>query len=326
MIKLTLLCAIAMTYPGAIATAAAQAWLPQKSVEIVAGSAAGGSNDKTARIMERIFTTNKLAPVPLVVINKPGGGGSIAYSYVSQKPGDAHALYIASSGLLSNNILGSSKLSHHDFTPVVSLYEDYAVFMVRAESPIKSGRELADRLKKDPRSVVIGFANAFGSSRHVASGLLLKSLGGNARDLKPVVFKGSAEAIIAMLGGHIDVAVAGAVNAVAHVNNGTVRVIGVASPVRLTGSLAAAPTWKEQGADFAYGNWRAIFAPKGLTPAQIVFWEAALRKMAQAPEWKDDLEKNYWSDNFAGSAQLAKDLEADYAYLKTVLLDLGLAR
>ncbi|MBX3651523.1 MAG: tripartite tricarboxylate transporter substrate binding protein [Burkholderiales bacterium] len=321
-----MLCAIAVAFAGAAGTAGAQAWSPQKNVEIVAGSAPGGSNDKTARTMERIFTANKLAPVPLIVINKPGGGGSIAYTYVSQKPGDAHSLYIASSGLLSNNILGSSKLGHRDFTPVASLYEDYAVFMVRTESPIKSGRELAERLKKDPRSVVVGFANAFGSSRHVASGLLIKSLGGNARDLKPVVFKGSAEAITAMLGGHIDVAVAGAVNAVAHVNNGTVRVIGVAAPERLTGTLAGTPTWKEQGADFVYGNWRATFGPRGLTAAQVSFWEDALRKMAQAPEWKDDLEKNYWSDNFAGSAQLAKDLETDYAYLKTVLQDLGLAR
>lgn len=325
MIQLTLY-ALAVALTSASSVAAAQAWSPQKNVEIVAGSAAGGSNDKTARIMERIFTTNKLAPVPMVVINKPGGGGSIAYTYVSQKPGDAHALYIASSGLLSNNILGSSPLGHRDFTPVVSLYEDYAVFMVRTESPIRTGRDLAERLKKDPRSVVVGFANAFGSSRHVASGLLIKSLGGNARDLKPVVFKGSAEAITAMLGGHIDVAVAGAVNAIAHVNSGAARVIGVASPARLAGPLATAPTWKEQGADFTYGNWRAIFAPKGLNAAQLAFWEDALRKMAQAQEWKDDLEKNYWSDNFAGSAQLARDLETDYSYLKGVLLDLGLVR
>lgn len=319
------LCAIAMAFAGATTTAAAQAWSPQKNVEIVAGSAPGGSNDKTARIMERILTANKLVPVPPIVINKPGGG-SIAYTYVSQKPGDAHVLYIASSGLLSNNILGSSKLGHRDFTPVVSLYEDYAVFMVRTESPIRSGRDLAERLKKDPRALTLGFANAFGSSRHVASGLLIKSLGGNARDLKPVVFKGSAEAITAMLGGHIDVAVAGAVNAVTHVNNGTVPVIGVAAPERLGGPLAATPTWKEQGADFVYGNWRAIFGPKGLTSAQIAFWEDALRKMVQAPEWKGDLEKNCWSDNFAGSAQLADELEKDYAYLKAILLDLGLAR
>lgn len=120
--------------------------------------------------------------------------------------------------------------------------------------------------------------------------------------------------------------VTGAVNAVTHVNNGAVRVIGVAAPERLGGPLAATPTWKEQGADFVYGNWRAIFGPKGLTSAQVAFWEEALRKMAQAPEWKGDLEKNYWSDNFAGSAQLADELEKDYAYLKAILLDLGLAR
>ncbi|HJQ64511.1 MAG TPA: tripartite tricarboxylate transporter substrate binding protein, partial [Burkholderiales bacterium] len=55
----------------------AQAWAPQKNVEIVAGSAPGGSNDKTARAMERILAGNKLVPTTLTVVNKPGGGGSI---------------------------------------------------------------------------------------------------------------------------------------------------------------------------------------------------------------------------------------------------------
>jgi putative tricarboxylic transport membrane protein len=307
-------------------TAPAQTWSPQRNVEIVAGSVPGGSNDKTARTMERILNAKKLVPASLTVVNKPGGGGSLAYTYVSQRPGDAHLLYIASSGLLSNHIIGSSKLSHHDFTPLVSLYEDYAVFMVRAESPIKSGRELAERLRKDPASLSVGFANAFGSSRHVASGLLIKALGGNARNLKAVVFKGSAEAITAMLGGHIDLAVAGAVNAIAHVNAGTARVIAVAAPQRLDGPLASSGTWREQGADVVYGNWRAILGPKGLSGAQIAFWEEALRKMAETPEWKEDLERNYWTPSFGGSAQLAKELEKEYAYLKGILLDLGLAR
>lgn len=89
---------------------------------------------------------------------------------------------------------------------------------------------------------------------------------------------------------------AGVVNAVTHVNNGTVHVIGVAAPERLGGPLAVTPTRNERGADFVYGNWRVIFGPKGLTSAQITFRKDALRKMAQAPEWKGELEKNYWSD------------------------------
>jgi putative tricarboxylic transport membrane protein len=198
--------------------------------------------------------------------------------------------------------------------------------MVPTGSTIRTGAELADRLKKDPRAVVIGFANAYGSSRHMAAALLMRTLGGSPRDLKPVVFKGSAEAITAVLGGHLDVAVAGAVNAIPHVSAGRMRVIGVAAPQRLGGPLAVAPTWREQGVDLVYGNWRAVFAPKSLTPAQLAFWENALRRMAEAPEWKADLERNHWTEHFKTGAALHKELEQDYNWLKTTLVDLGLAK
>jgi len=315
---------------GALATASmaasAQAWSPQKNVEIVAGSAPGGSNDNTARTMERVLLAHKLVPTTVTVVNRPGGGGSIAYTYVSQRPGDAHYLYIASSGMLSNHIVGASSLSHADFTPIALLYEDHAVFMVPTGSTIRTGAELADRLKKDPRAVVIGFANAYGSSRHMAAALLMRTLGGSPRDLKPVVFKGSAEAITAVLGGHLDVAVAGAVNAIPHVAAGRMRVIGVAAPQRLGGPLAVAPTWREQGVDLVYGNWRAVFAPKSLTPGQLAFWENALRRMAEALEWKADLEKNHWTEHFKTGAALQQELEQDYIWLKTTLVELGLAK
>jgi len=104
------------------------------------------------------------------------------------------------------------------------------------------------------------------------------------------------------------------------------RVIGVAAPQRLGGPLAGAATWKEQGIDLVYGNWRAIFAPKGLSPAQVAFWENALRRMAETAEWKADLEKNYWTEDFVTGAQLTREIERDYVYLKTMLVDLGLAK
>ncbi|MDB5862345.1 MAG: tctC6, partial [Betaproteobacteria bacterium] len=245
---------------------------------------------------------------------------------VSQRSGDPHCLGIITSGLLSNHIIGASTLTPADFTPIASLLNDYVVFAVSAASGIRTGKDLADRLKKDPRSITLGFANAYGSSRHIAAGLLIKSLGGNPRELKPVVFKGSAEAITALLGGHIELVVIGAVNAVAHLSSGRMRVIAVASPQRLPGALAAVPTWKEQGVDLTYGSWRAIFGPKGLAPAQVAYWESTLRKVTQSPEWKADLEKNYWSDDFVTGAALKKDIDQEYAATKAVLVDLGLAK
>jgi putative tricarboxylic transport membrane protein len=319
-----LFCSVALAVVSA--GAAAQAWSPQKNVEIVAASVPGGSNDKTARTLEHILSSGKFVSSTITVVNKPGGGASIAHAYVAQRAGDPHYLLIGSSGIFTNHLIGVSTLTLADFTPIAELVQDYVLFGVNTNSPLKTARDLAERMKKDPRSLTIGFANAFGSTRHIAAGLFMKALGGNPRDLKVVVFKGSAEAITAALGGHIDVVVIGAGNAVVHVAGGRMRVLGVGSPHRLPGILASAPTLKEQGIDLVNGSWRGIFGPKGLTPAQVAYWENTLRKVTESAEWKADLEKNLWTDHFVTGAELRKDLEQEYAATKAVLMDLGLAK
>lgn len=303
-----------------------QSWSPQKNVEIVVGSAPGGSNDKTARQVEKILTEKKLVNSSLTVVNKPGGGSTIAFNYVNQHAGDAHYLMIGTTALLSNHIVGTSKLSYNDFTPIASLFNDYVVFAVNANSPIKTGKELAEQLKKDPKSIAIGFATTLGSHNHIAAGRLMKAVGGNARDLKVIAYKGSADAITNLLGGHIDLVTTAAGNVSAHVAAGKLRVVGVSADRRFPGALADIPTWKEQGVDLVYGGWRAIMGPRGLSPAQVAYWETVLRKATEAPEWKTDLERNYWSDDFVPSAQFRKDLDKDYAAMKALLTELGLAK
>jgi len=306
--------------------AGGQGWSPQRNVEIVVGSAPGGSNDRTARQVERILVEHRLVGATISVVNRPGGGSNIAFAYVNQHAGDGHYLLIGTTALVTNHIVGLSKISYQDFTPIASLFNDYTVFAVNAESSIRSAQDLVERLKKDPRSVATGFATTLGSHNHVAAGLLVKAIGGNARELKAVAFKGAAEALTALLGGHLDLVTTAAGNAAPHVAAGRLRVVAVAAPRRLAGALTAAPTWKEAGVDLVFGGWRSIMGPKGLTTAQVAYWEGVLRRATQVPEWKTDLERNYWSDDFVTSAQFRKDLEKDYADMKTVLVDIGLAR
>lgn len=311
---------------AAIPAVHAQAWSPSRNVEIVVGSAPGGSNDKTARTVEKAIVDAKLIPTSLTVVNRPGGGSSIAFSYVSQKKADPHTLLIGTTALLTNHIVGTSPLSYMDFTPIASLFNDYVVFAVNANSPIKTGRDLIAKLKENPQSVSIGFATTLGSHNHIAAGLLAKSVGVNPRSLKAVAFKGSAEAITQVLGGHIDMVTTAAGNVAGHLAEGRMRVIGVSSDKRFPGAFAQVPTWKEQGANLVYGGWRAIMAPKDITPAQIAYWEGVLRKVTSTPEWKANLDKNYWSDDFVGHAQFSKDIAKDYNDIKAVLVDLGLAK
>ena len=318
--------AFAALYACGGAWAAVPAWSPQKNVEIVVGSAPGGSNDKTARTVERVFTQMKLVPTSVTVVNKPGGGSNIAFTYVQQHAGDPHVLLVGTPSLLTNHITGLSKLHHSDYTPIASLFNDYVVFAVNAASPIRNGKDLAERLKKDPKSVSIGFATTLGSHNHIAAGLFMKAIGGNARDLKVIAHKGSAEAITNLLGGHIDLVTTAAGNIAAHIAAGKLRVVGVAAERRFAGTLADLPTWKEQGVNLVFGGWRAILAPKGLTPQQSAYWESVLRKATEAPEWKTDIERNFWSDDFVAGEQFRKDLDQDYAAMKAVLVDLGLAK
>ena len=306
--------------------AAAQGWSPSRNVEIIVGSAPGGSNDKTARAVEKAIVDAKLIPSTFSVVNKPGGGSSIAFTYVSQKAGDPHTLMVGTTALLANHIVGRSKLNHMDFTPIASLFNDYVVFAVNANSSIKTGKELAAKLKENPQSLSIGFATALGSHNHIAAGMLAKSIGISPRELKVVAFKGSSEAITQLLGGHIDMVTTAAGNVSAHVAAGRLRVVGVSANQRFGGTLADIPTWKEQGVNLVYGGWRAIVAPKGLTAEQVSYWEGVLRKATEAPEWKANLERNFWSNDFVTSAQFTKDIDKDYNDMKAVLVDLGLAK
>ena len=319
---------LAFMLAGSAAQSQAQpAWKPDRNVEIVVPSAPGGSNDKTARTVERIIQEKRLlAGTTLTVVNKPGGGNMMTMNYLVQHPADAHYVMVGTPTILTNHIIDASPLNYTDFTPIASLFNDYVVFAVKADARFKSGSELAERLRKDPKSVSIGFATAVGSHNHIAAGLLAKAIGADVRSLKVIAFKGSAEAITALLGGHIDLVTTAAGNVAEHVTAGKLRVAGVAANQRLPGPFASVPTWKEQGINVVFGGWRSIMGPKGMTPAQTAFWEKILSQVVATPEWKTDLERNYWSNDFALSEQYKADLKQDYTGMKAVLSELGLAK
>lgn len=316
---------LALALFGFGAHAWAQGWSPQRTVEIVVGYAPGGGVDRTARALERILTTNKLINTSISVVNKPGGNTTIAYAYVNQRPADGHTLMVFGETLFTTHISGASPLSHSDFTPIASLFSEYHVYVVSANTPVKTGKDLVQRLKTDVRLVTTG-VSAVGSPGHLSTGLLTKAIGGNAKDLKIIAFKGSAEALTAVLGGHVELTPAPASLAAPHLASAQIRAVAVAAPRRLDGAFAAIPTWKEQGVDLVYGPWRGILAPKGLTAAQIAYWENVLSKTVKTAEWKSDMEKIFAVDDFVTGAQLRKDLEKEYADTKAVMNELGMAK
>ena len=319
MIRIILIALLAAT------TAHAQGWTPQRNVAIVVANSPGGSNDRTARQIEGFLTSRKLINTSMSIINKPGGGGTIAYTYVHEREGDPHMLLIGTPALLLSQIVGLSRLTHRDFTPVASLFNDYYIFAVSASSPMRTGKDLIEKLRREPQSVGIGYPTAV-SINLVSAALLMKAIGGQPKSLKGVVFKGTSEAITAMLGNHLEMIITPAGNVNGHIAAGRMRGLGVTSPQRLGGALAGIPTWKEQGIDLVVGGWRAVLAPKGITLAQLAYWEGLLRKATESPDWKADLEKNDWTDSFTGSAQFRKELDREFIAMTAVMKELGLAQ
>ena len=187
---------------AAISAIAQPVWRPDKAVEIVTPSAAGGSNDKVARVIQKSIQDAKLVPVAVTVINKPGGNQTLSRLYLSQHAGDAHYFDIGTTSLIANYVMGVSPLKHTDFTPIALLTNEYTTLTVRADSPIRTVGDLLERLKKDPESVSIGVSNLGGTS-HLTVAVAAKSAGVDPKRLKIVIFKSASEAITAVLGGHL---------------------------------------------------------------------------------------------------------------------------
>ena len=184
-------------------------------------------------------------------------------------------------------------------TPATAwMHHRWVAVSVRSESPLKTLKDLSARLKQDSSQVSVAVGSSLGSTNHIAMAMIAKAAGGDAKKLRTVVFQGGGEAITALMGGHIDVNSSAANNVVPHKGSGRIRVLAVASPKRLGGILADVPTLKESGVNALVTNWRMVVGPKGMTPAQIAYWDRVLAKLVQTPEWKKDLAENIFEDTY----------------------------
>ena len=302
-----------------------QAWKPERPVELIAMNAPGGGSDRTLRMMAKILTEGKHSPVALNVVNKPGGGGSVAFAYLNQHAGDGHFLQLASKSMLTNHIAGNGP-SHTEFTPLAFLFGEYVSVTVKPDSPLKTGRDLVERLKKDPTALSFGIATSLGNPNHQGIAVALKEAGVDIKKLRTVIFPSGGAASTAMMGGHVDVVPITAAFAASMARQGQVRILAVTSPTRLADALADVPTWREQGYEAVVSNWRAMVGPRGMTPAQVGYWEQALRRFTESDEWKKELESNFWRSEYMRSVETRKYFDQDYAQAKAFLTELGLAR
>lgn len=307
---------------AALSPSAFAQWKPDRPVELVVFAAAGGGNDKAARVLQRIWQDNHM--LEATVVNKVGGGGALAYTYVSQKP-DGHTIGIAQSGLLTNQITGRSPVGVSDLTVLPYIGTEPVALAVRTESPYRTLREFTDQLKKDPASVSVSVGSTLGAVNHFTMALLAKAAGIDPKKLKILVFGGGAESVTNLLGGHIDAMAQASNNAIPFYQAGKMRILGLSTEKRSAG-LPDVPTFREQGYNVVIDGWYVFVGPKRMTPAQVSYWDDIFARTLRTDEWKKFVASSGWEPGYKNSQETAAFLKREYDEAKGLLTDLGLAK
>jgi putative tricarboxylic transport membrane protein len=295
---------------------AASTWRPERPIEMVVQAAAGGGSDILARTVADILNKERIVEQPIAVVNKPGGSGAIAYSYLNEKQGDPHFIATVTASYLTTPIQGQSPVTYRDFSNYAVLAVDDFIAVVRSNAPYSSLKELVDAAKAAPNSIRVG-TTQIGSSDSIIEYLLEK-------ELNAVSFNSAGEVNAALLGGAVDLAFANPGEVRELIRAGRLKQLAVFAPDRLA-DFGDLPTAKELGYNVTVEQFRGVIGPGGVTPDQALYWQNALQRMTETAPWKEYLEKNTLRPLVLTGPEAEQYIARESAQLTEVLRALGLA-
>lgn len=285
------------------AAAVAADYKPTRPIEVVVHTGPGGGADVLARFIAQVVEKEKLAPVRMQVVNKTGGGGLTAMSYVVEKKGDSNTIAVFTGVWLTNPLTqAEAKFTMADLTPVSRLVLEPAVIAVKADSPYKTMKDFIEAAKKNPGKMKQS-GGSITSRDNVVRQLIMKNTGANWAFIS---FPGGGERIAALLGGHVDMMVIEPQEAGEHIRSGSMRVLAQVADKRLPG-FPQVPTLKEAGVDVPnVPQVRGVVAPPGMPKEAVAYYEDLFQRLTRTAAWKKYLEDNQFEDGFQKSGDLAK--------------------
>ena len=237
---------------------------PNRQIELVVPFVAGGTTDTVARLIAQRLTDSW--SFPAIVSNRPGGGSTIGTSLVAKAPADGHTLLVTTIAFAINASLQKQPYDAiKDFTAISELASIPLMLVVHPSLPVSNLKGFIEYSKAQPAG--LGYASSGpGTSTHLAAEMFNAMTGSK---LVHVPFKGNAEVLNALLGGHVKSHFALTASSLQHVRSGALRVLAVTTQKRLP-DLPDVPTVAELGyPGYEISSWQGVFAPAG-TPKQIV--------------------------------------------------------
>jgi len=281
----------------------------------------GGGWDTTGRALGKALQDSGVAS-SVTYENKGGAAGIIGLAqYANATKGDGNSLMVMGAVMLGGIITGKPPVSLDKVTPIARLTSEYNVFVVPANSPLKTMKDVVEQLKKDPGSVKWG-GGSRGSTEHIAAAMLAREVGVDAAKINYVPFRGGGEAVAAILGGNVTVGGSGYSEFQQYIETGKMRPIAVTSGKRLKGINI--PTMIEQGYNIEIGNWRGVYAPAGLTAAQRKGLTEMVLKATKSKSWAESLEKNNWTPAWMPNPEFDDFVDREFASLRATMVKSGM--
>lgn len=293
------------------------------NIEIMAPAAPGGGYDRTARAIQATIEKEGLGK-GITVINVGGAGGAIGLAqFIRNKAGRSDALMVGGFGMVASSATNRSKVTLADVTPLARLTGEYNIVVVPAKSPIKSLKDLMERVKAAPRAVSWAGGSA-GGNDHMLSASIVQAAGVDPRQTNYIAFSGGGDSLASIIGGQVTVGVGGYSELIEQVKAGNLRALGISAVDRVPGIDMA--TLREQGANVSFSNWRGVAAPPKLTDAQRQAYLALIDKVVKSPSWKGHLAKNGWVDSYLAGDAFRTYIDSETKRVTALLTTLGLIK
>jgi putative tricarboxylic transport membrane protein len=314
------------TFLKSMAALAAAGGLPlsalaANNIKMMIPANPGGGWDTTGRALGKALLDAKVADT-VTYDNKGGAAGALGLAqFVSGSKGDPNAIMVMGAVMLGGLITGKPPVSLSSATPLARLTSEYNVFVLPANSPFKSLKEVIEQFKKDPGSIKWG-GGSRGSTEHIAAAMIAREVGVDAAKINYVAFRGGGEATAAILGGNVTVGGGGYSELSEYITVGKMKGLAVTSGTRLKG--VDIPTLKELGINVEIGNWRGVYGAPGITAAQRKTLTDMLLKAAASKSWAQDMEKNSWTPAVLSGPAFEKFVDDDFASLRATMVKAGM--
>jgi putative tricarboxylic transport membrane protein len=279
----------------------------------------GGGWDTTGRALGKALLDAKQAAT-VTYDNKGGAAGALGLApFLSSAKGDPNQMMVMGAVMLGGLITSKSPLNLMQATPLARLTTEYNVFVLPANSPLKTMADVVAQLKKDPGSVKWG-GGSRGATEHIAAAMIAREVGVDPAKINYVAFRGGGEATAAILGGNVTVGGSGLSEFAEYINTGKMKAIACTAPQ----TLAGIPTLKAQGINVEIGNWRGVFGGPGINPAQRKGLIDALVATTKSASWQEALKKNDWTPAVLTGDEFGKFVEAEFASLRAIMHKSGM--